>query len=211
MNTTLSNFLDTLFKKGQVLVAEQITPFTTQEKTAASLLLQVAHDRQQLSMPAHMPTFDKKAALWGTIFLYRAVQLTMMRDLDEAAVQEHLPNFSEGMTTEAIYSIDLTFRYLPDLFKLAKGLAPDDPLIKILKQQAQQFPFSSVGISSENIQNQTLILNHTSLKLAYLDRIIEKKDLERVKKGELFADLQEILGIHTFNLWPDLKKLQQLK
>ena len=44
-----------------------------------------------------------------------------------------------------MYFVDLTFRYLPDLLQLAKGLAPGDALVAQLKATARQWPLSLVG------------------------------------------------------------------
>jgi len=201
MQTQLQYFLHQLFQNGEVQVAEKIQPFSKQELTAAALLLETEYERQRPKMPIGMPNFDEKSALWGATFLYRAAQLTLMRDAEEQTVEKELPLIIGKKTPSILYSTDIALRYLPDLFRMAKGLAPDDILVKKIKTVAELFPFSSVGIPIEKTENHPIILNHSALKLAYLDRILAKKDRKRVKTFELEPYLKEYLGEYLEDFW----------
>ena len=197
----LSSFIIDLLAFGDVTVAGQITPFEEKDIEKSTALLQQFYEKDILEMPGKAPAFSQDAALWAAKFLYNAIQLTMMRDLSEEDIQKNLEPFLGTQSVESIYSIDLTFRFLPDLFSLAKGLAPEDILVDRLKETASKFPLSTIGIEINEDADHTLILNHPSLRLNYTDRLIEAKDLMRVKRFGLEELIDEALGDYAAVLW----------
>jgi hypothetical protein len=110
---------------------------------------------------------------------------------------------SEPPSPEAIYSVDLTFRHLPDVFKFAKGLAPDDILVTILKENAVFWNFSSVGMDVGADIAHGNVLAHPSLRIAYIDRIIEAKDIKRVNSDAMREGVETALGDYAPQLWAD--------
>src|SRR6185503_3456988 len=104
-----------------------------------------------------------EAAIWAASFLYRAVQLTMLRDLGEEVINKLLTPFNGPVSPESILSVDISFRYLPNVLNLAKGLAPEDVLVKRLQEATIQWPFSSVGMKVEGNMNIDAIMNNTCL------------------------------------------------
>lgn len=201
----LTPFIEGLFREGSVLVEGQISSFEETDLKHAGDLLKDIYSQQVLEMPFTAPAFDLTSAAWAAQYFYHAVQLIMIRDQDEEAVQQHLKTFGDAISPETIFSVDLVFRHLPDLFKLAKGLAPDDPLVKQLKTEACKWPFSSVGIDLSEIVTESTILSHPSLRYAYMDRIIAMADEKRLNKPELTELAREVLGEHTADLWPGLE------
>lgn len=205
----LTPFIEGLFREGSVLVEGQMASFEEADLHQAGELLKQVYSQQVLEMPLTAPSFDAAPATWAAQYLYHAVQLIMIRDLDEEAIREHLKTFDGTKSSETIFSVDLVFRYLPDLFKLAKGLAPDDPLVKQLKTEALKWPFSSVGIDLTEEINESTILGHPSLRYAYMDRIIAMRDEKRLNKPELTELAREVLGEHAADLWPGLELIAQ--
>ena len=165
----LSQFITDLLENGNVTIAGGLHDFDAMEKTATVTILQKHYQRSILDMPFVAPEFHKEAAFWGATFIYRTVQFILLRDLDEEEIKTHLQDFpKEEINPEAIYSVDLTFRYLKDLLDLAKGLAPNDPLVIRLKEVAAHWAFSSVGIQGlENI-NDEMLLQNDALKLSLI-------------------------------------------
>lgn len=72
-----------------------------------------------MDLPHTAPAFDAAAAQWAAGYLHAALQLALVRELDEAAVAENLPDWPDAVTPAAAYAVDLTFRYLPDQLRLA--------------------------------------------------------------------------------------------
>jgi hypothetical protein len=128
-----------------------------------------------------------------------------LRDLGEEAVNGLLTPYNDVISPEAILSVDLSFRYLPNLMGLAKGLAPEDVLVKRLREAAVQWPFSSVGMKMDEELNIDVIMNNTCVRRAYIDRIITARDIKRCNNTQVNEYIQEALGDHRHVLWPGYK------
>jgi hypothetical protein len=201
-----TSFIQDLLEKGQVTVARQLNPFSEEDLQEAGVVLRKYYTDDALEMPYTAPGFSAEAAIWGATYLYRASQFIMLRDVGEQEVHAHLSDFSGVISPEAIYSADLTLRYLPELLYLAKGLAPDDILVKCIKHRLVQWPFSSVGTEVAREVNHQPILAHPSLKYAYIDRIIQQKDIKRATDEAIAEAIREALGAHSSVLWPEFNQ-----
>ena len=210
---TLTHFLTHLVEEGHAYMDNDIQPFDAIDLQNAADFLQTVYQNDCLDMPDRPPQYLAAAALWAAQFFYRAVQCTVLRNLEAVTVKELLKpypetSYSEAPSPEAIYAVDLTFRHLPDLFKLAKGLAPDDILVTILRENAVLWNFSSVGMDVGADITYARALAHPSLRLAYIDRIIQAKDIKRVNSDAIRELVETALGDYTPQLWADfgLKK-----
>ena len=207
MQATLSDFITNLLEKGEITVSNHLTPFSDMDLLDATNALRQMYERDALDMPFSVPEFTESSAIWAATYLYRAVQCSLMRDIDEAQVKGLLLSFPNEKNASIIYSADLMLRYLPDLWNLAKGLAPDDILVILLRQIAHEFPFSSIGIPLEGNADLDIILAQNSLKLAYIDRIILAKDFNRINDERLIILAKEILGNQANILAPEMKEI----
>ena len=200
----LSAFLDDLLSTGTVTLAGQPTPFEPADRAAAENSLRARYAEDALELPHVAPAFDAPAALWAAEYLYRTIQLTLLRELDETVVAQCLADFPDEATPAAIYSIDLTFRYLPDLLRLAKGLAPGDALVAHLLATARKWPFSFVATPPDAAAaEEAPVLAHPALRQAYIDRIIGARDRARAAQPQLAPLVRAALGGHAATLWPD--------
>ncbi|MDJ1501396.1 hypothetical protein [Xanthocytophaga agilis] len=203
---TLTDFITDLTQQGNVTVNATIEPFSEIEKQEACQVLEQYYATTLVDIPHTAPAFLPEAALWGAMLIYRACQSILLRHLTESQVRTYLLPYSGPPSAEAIYSIDLTLRFLPDLMHFAKGLSPDDVLVQLLRNTAQSWPFSSVGVDiEENSDHTTFIRLHPSLKYTYVDRIIQKRDHKRLTHPELYDLVKAALGIHADRFWPELK------
>lgn len=201
----LTNFITGLINEGKVQVVPQLVTFTTEDLDRVTIHLRQYYEDDTQEMPAAAPGLDLAAACWAAGYLYRAVQFILMRELDETTMQQHLLPYTGEHSSAAIYSADLTLRYLPDLFDLAKGLSPHDPLVKQMQETAQAWPFSAAAIQLETNADITTIMSHASLKQAYIDRIIHAKDLRKCRQPECYPLVQEALGSYSDIFWPQFE------
>jgi hypothetical protein len=199
----LTTFLHDLLTTGAVTLAGPLGSFEPADLHAAEIALGAYHAEDALETPNAAPAFDAPAALWAAQFLYHTVQLALLRELDEAVIGQCLTDFAGEITPEVLYSADLTLRYLPDLLRLAKGLAPGDALVSRLLAVARQWPFSFVGTALDATEAEAAVLAHPALRQAYLDRIIRMKDRARAGQPHLAPLVQAALGGHAATLWPD--------
>jgi len=200
----LSLFLIDLLQTGCVTVPREMHDFEKADLDASIVMLQDFYDADRLSMPNEAPGFDAEAALWAATYIFHVVQLILLRDIGEDKMQAYANDYEGGQSPGAIYSADLMLRFLPDLFRLSVGLSPNDPLIARMRITASKWPFSSVGIDKVMTTDDENIYEHPSLRYAYIDRIIQKKDLIRLKGAKEKELLYEVLGMHQATLWPEL-------
>ncbi|AEW02129.1 hypothetical protein Niako_5899 [Niastella koreensis GR20-10] len=190
-------------------MAGQVIPFTQEDTQQTTEHLRAYYDNQLSELTGPVPAFQPEAAVWAAIYLYRAVQLTVLRELGEDAVNGLLTSFTGAVSPETILSVDLSFRYLPNLLGLARGLAPEDVLVKQIQAAAIQWPFSSVGMKVTGEMNVEVIMNDACLRRAYIDRIIEARDRSRCNNDLVNEYIREALGDHGQTFWPDWIPLQK--
>lgn len=152
------------------------------------------------------PPLVEPAAAWGLSMLYRSCQFLTCREVDAETVRRALAEpCPEAPKPAVCYSVDLALRYLPDLMSLARGIAPDDPLVESLLGLASAWPLSSVGIKGvSNIGTAAFIVDR-SLRQLYVDRIIERADVSRLDDPRVRESVRAALG-HFPELAPAIAK-----
>ena len=132
MHFTLPIFLEALFTEGRVRVAPPVEISDDELREADDVLARFEwHSRQEL--PGTPPLLFPPVTRWGAVMFHRACQFVAFRDIGEAAMAEALNTSCPGGNAPTVhYSVDLIFRYLPDLFKLAQAASQGDPLVKHL-------------------------------------------------------------------------------
>jgi MoxR-vWA-beta-propeller ternary system domain bpX4 len=142
------------------------------------------------------PSLSQTAAGWALTIVYRACQALVYREMEATAVHEILARPCPEKPSPAVcYSADLSFRHLSDLLSLAKGIAPDDPLVAGLTTLARQWPLSSVGIPGiEGPLDLRPFIGDPSLRQLYVDRIIDRADTSRLSDASVREGVREALG-----------------
>jgi hypothetical protein len=107
------------------------------------------------------------------------------------------------------YSVDLTFRFLPDLTKQVRAVASDDPLAVELLRWAEHWPLSSVGVDGLDTQAvdaalPAIVADDCLLRL-YVDRVIDRRDHARLHHPAVRQAVAAALGVHD-DLAPHLAK-----
>ncbi|NET36449.1 MAG: hypothetical protein F6K19_31210 [Cyanothece sp. SIO1E1] len=202
---SLHSFLSNLFSHGEVLVANRLVPFSKEEEAEAQGLLEELHTEEQLNTPKAPIDFDPTAALWSAKFLYRAVQFALLRALEEDIIKKELRLYPGTITAASICSADLCLRYMGDLFKLTKGLAPGDLLLDYFEKLALQWPYSAIGWASLPNKEQLFeILKHEGLRLLFLERLLEKEAYSDIKKLQLMPWIRTLTGLYPKELLPEV-------
>lgn len=199
----LTDFLNDLLTTGAVTLAGEPVPFSDDDRLLARELLRRYHADDAQELPGTAPAYDEAAAEWAASLLYHTALLALVRTLDEQAVATLLPDFPHSQTPEAVYSADLTLRYLPDWLSLAKGLAPGDSLVSRLHALARQWPLSFVPGEPAEPAAEAVVLGHPALRQLYVDRIIRARDRVRATQPALAELVRAALGQHTATLWPE--------
>ncbi len=201
----LHSFLSDLFVNGEVQVAPQLEPFSETEELDAQRFLEEIHIEEQLNTPKAAIPFDAPAALWAAKFLYRAVQFTLLRAVDENTIKKELSLYPGTITAASICSADLCLRYMGDLSKLTKSLAPADVLLEYYRKLAYQWPYSAIGWAVLPNKEQLFdLLRHEGLRLLFLERLLDKKAYADIKKLQLIPWIQTLTGLYPKELLPEL-------
>ncbi len=180
MDTTLATFLDALFAEGRVRVAAP-AKLGARELHAASEVLAATERLYRQALPGTPPRLEIESARWAAVMFFRACQFVAFRDLGEDQMdQAFQPDCPGDGSASTHYSVDLVFRYLPDLINLARRPSEADPLVTRLRHWADQWPLSSVGMDGARPTAAEAVVGHPSLLCLYADRVTARGDLPRL-------------------------------
>ena len=191
-------FLSSLFEDGRLDVPA-FAPLSPEDLADLPKQLEPYERVARLTFPDGVPSWDGTSGSWAAAMLLRGCQFAVYRDLDEAAIEHQLGGDEPEATPAAIYSVDLCFRYLPDVLSFAKTVSEEDPLVQRLLIWARHWPLSSVGVPDVEIdQPERLagILSCPALRQTYVDRILATDDASRVSSGEICEAIAQTLGAH---------------
>jgi hypothetical protein len=91
--------------------------------------------------------------------------------------------------------VDLTFRCLPSLVKMARSAAPSDPLLTHLARWAVEWPLSSVGMAVAGAIEIGPWTSDPCLLGLYVDRVIARGDASRLTNLQVREAVQQALGL----------------
>jgi hypothetical protein len=198
----LSEFLQQLFETGRVRVPE--LPIAEADFATADAVLTACQLQFRRDLAGEPPPFDLAAARWAAVAFYRACQLVAHRHLGEPSMRAAFaaPNLDQR-SAAVHYSIDLTFRYLPDLERLARSSSQNDPHLEHLRSWARQWPLSSVGMRDIEPADASPVLDNACLLSLYVDRALEHRDLPRLADARAREAARRALGLFV-NLAPEV-------
>lgn len=149
----------------------------------------------RLEFPGEAPPLDVDAARWALLRLYQACQFAVHRDAGAAEMAAAFANACPLAPPASLhYSVDLVFRFLPDLYRLTKSASAGDPLCEHLRQWAAAWPLSSVGIAGVNPADLSAVCEHASLLRMYSDRVIARRDTSRLADPRVRSAVRAAIG-----------------
>lgn len=190
----LARFLVSLADQGHAVVGATPPEFDAAE---AVPVLRIIAARASDAMSLPPPPLDPDAAVWAAHRLYLLAQAVAVPDLDAAPVvaacHEPCPSPRSPATD---WSVDLTFRHLPALIRLARLRSLADPILLPMLELARDWPLSSVG-STEIPGSLDSFVGHPALLRLYADRVLAEGDPSRLGDSRVASRLQADLGLHT--------------
>ncbi|MFT5496356.1 MAG: hypothetical protein ACI9TH_001754 [Kiritimatiellia bacterium] len=194
----MRHFIEELTGTGQVQLEHDLAPELDGWADALCSVDALA----RLELPGEAPAFSEAAALWGAEMCYQACRCTAFRSLSEADVAEAFARPGpEPANASCAYSVDLSLRYLPDVVRIARGIAAEDPLNHHLLRLAQDWPLSSVGVKGVSKVEVGCILDNRCLRQMYLDRILKTRDRSRVEEPRVAEAVKRSLGVFNHYLY----------
>jgi hypothetical protein len=144
-----------------------------------------------------VPVFSAEAALWGARLFHQLCRFVVCRDIGEAQINAACAITCPAPRTPATdWSVDLTLRHLPGLFRIARHLSNGDPLVEHMKRIAAEWPLSSVGIPGLEKVRLDSFIGVPALRRLYADRIIAAADDSRLGDARLDDLIRGDLGVH---------------
>ncbi len=191
---TYCQFLRHLFENGRVSVPT-VAPLLDEELADGDRVIAEyeRHDRSHVAGTA--PELDVEAARWAAVRFFRACQFAVYRDIDAETIQQELGRPYVGATApNALYSVDLLFRFLPELAKFGEPAAERDPLLDTLNRWAHDWPLSSVGMKGVEDVSIEGFSTSPALMQMYVDRIIAAEDHTRLSSPVVRDHVRAALG-----------------
>jgi hypothetical protein len=169
---TLEEFLVPLLHDG-VAVLRESPPREDGPPEASARILERAHARVQLAMAGPPLGFEATVAVRAAALLHRACWAQLTRQQRPAELRDvlRMPRPPRGPADHV--AADLTLRYLPQVWRRARGVDPADPLLPILAGVLQAWPLSGVLADMEEGPERPVDLgSHHGVLLLYAERYV---------------------------------------
>lgn len=196
--SSLADFIRALITSGEVSVNS--ADVLAENDQAALALLRDLDAQMRADLADSAPAFDPAAATWAAAQFYHACRFLVCRDISAADVTRQLGvPCPQARTPSTDYSVDLVFRFLPQLLNVAERSASDDALTIALRNWAKVWPLSSVGSRVSGPLVIESFADSPALLQLYADRITQHAATERMDDGRVVDCLRMALGAY-----PDL-------
>ncbi len=177
MNVPMSTrveFLEQLFGEGVVRLTTR-PRLDVSDQAEVGRVLARAYAGYRLSIPGPPIDFDPAAAQAAADLVWLAAWFLVVRDEPPAAVEAALGILPRPDRQPSQHlSVDLTLRYLPQIYQRARTIAPDDVLTRTLAQVLRHWPLTGV---LADLHEPPLLpidrLEHPGLLLLYAERLAQ--------------------------------------
>jgi len=212
MMETKSPFLDTLFllrKEGCMTIFTDIQEISRKEEQDAADYFESEFEKERLEFLSHQIHCDREAAVWAAKVLYHSAQLYLIRKDTARDLEKLIPHFKGNRNVAAIWSADLSLRFLPEMMEALQKADPEDPLIKLLENILRQFHYSGIGYDLDLAEiNWEEELQDKTYRKLYLERIVEKKSYKLAEIPFINQLLMAEFGIYKDIYWKELKRIE---
>lgn len=193
------DFLGRLLLDGRAEVPGRLGPLDAGERQAGGEFLVDFEVQYRATLPGTPPRLNVAAAVWAAERFLQACQFLVLRELPAEAMDDLWAEDPWGGSgeSEVHYSVDLSYRFLPDLWRQARIASTADPLLVHLLGWSVQWPLSSVGVADVRGFDLAPIQRSPSLVTMYVDRIITRRDHQRLTEPRTRQWIGESLGMHS--------------
>lgn len=207
LQTARLTFAQSLFETGQLTVArlQTVDPAETSSWTSNQSVQSYLQSIERIWRgqcpgipPNFLPDFAEQAVqaleLFCQAIVHREVSVEQLkRNLDQLLATTP----AQYDEPSVHYSVDIAYRFLPQIAERASRLEPNDPLISLLQEHLLRWPLSSVGAVSTELKLPVAI-RHPSLWSMYIDRVIVHEDKTRLNEPSVKEAVATALGPHPF-------------
>jgi len=160
----------------------------------------------RMNLPGVLPALDLPAAYWAACLLMAGCRFLIARDEAPESMGPVLSMPCPSPLNEStVYSADLFLRFLPDLHRMAKRLAADDPLVGLLERVGKEWPLSSVGMDNTAGGSLESFIRHPGLAQVYADRVIAQRAMDRLDEPGIRRRVRSSYGAYP-ELCPEVSR-----
>lgn len=203
----LIDFVKDLFETGKIKVAKEMTDFSENDKEIALEILSRYFETYSKQFPnSHTLNFNVDTAFWAIDYLYKLCQVLLLRELSDEQVLNYLPKYTHKQSRNEVFSVDLIFQFIPELFRISKELSPADVVTHEMKELANTWSFSLFEIA-ENMQV-GYIENDPVLLDVFCNRIIEKNYTKAIISETIKNNVLTHIGNHSNSFWKEIESIE---
>src|SRR5262245_49925945 len=141
-----AEFLRMLLQEGRVALRDRPPPGDATDADVRAILAEAYAD-YFLGVPGPLPSLDLPTAVAAGWLVHRACWALVSHDQPEAELDKHLVMPAAPASPAEHLSAELVLRFLPQIHRRARALAPDDRLGELLANVLRQWPPAG-GIST---------------------------------------------------------------
>jgi hypothetical protein len=205
---TLGDFLQTLFAEGRIVLKGRPEP-SEADRPAALRVLEAAFGVHKLDVAGPPIPFEARSALMAAELVRRASWFLVNRSESVREMERSLRMPRPPGSAGEHLSADVSFRFLPQLLRRARSIAPGDRLASFLADLLRAWPLS--GVLSDLEQGPADVGDlggHPGLWMLYAERLALDEKPAWMPRGAprghvelVFAGLGKarsaLLGPHT--------------
>lgn len=136
--------IQTLRAKEEIILYKNILSASTIEKENLVLFLEQEYQAEALEFPFIPQRFHPQAALWAAETVHYAAQSILFRENHEDKMEGYFPAFQFEVSPSSILSVDLCFRFVPEILRQLSLIDQEDLLISILEKHLKAWHFSGI-------------------------------------------------------------------
>jgi hypothetical protein len=187
--TALTAFLQALLKHGTVVFREPPVP-SKDERAGVLPVLQRAFADYRLDIAGPRLEFQADTALAAAELLRQACWFLVHRGAPAEEVERQMTLAPPASTADHL-SADLLLRFIPQVHRRARGVAPDDPLTARLAQALRHWPLS--GVLSDVVEPPLTppdFDGHAGLQMLYAERLARNEKAGWLPGGRAFEHVE---------------------
>jgi len=188
--SALTEFVRRLFEQGEAVLKARPDSSPSQQEEAAAFLRE-AFAAYRLEIAGPVLEFDAATAVAASQFLWHACWFLVNRSEPNEVLEQHLVMPKRPTTASQHLAADLVLRYLPQVHRRARALAPGDSLVQLLGRVLCAWPLS--GVLAEVDEAPTADLDfggHPGLMLLYAERLAQKPKPAWLPHGQALEYVQ---------------------
>ena len=202
------NTIKHLFEHEEVLLFQDISKISKSEKENVSEFLKSIYKEEVLAFPFDAPELDVNAAVWASEFVYKTAQLILYREDSPDDLSKVLPEEDFVVTPSTLVSVDLCFRFIPDLWRELKLIDSEDELVPILEKQLRKWHYSAISTNLEIEEDWNSIKESVCLTQLYVNRVIRYKNKKLAKIPWINHEITAHIGLYEDQFWPNFKLIE---